>query len=78
MSCESSDEIFQFVITFQAFAAVSVVEYWMRRSGRNEIYSEQNLIDCDRGESTGCNGDAQSLLMYEKLEINLTFQVVGH
>lgn len=38
-----------------AFAAVSVVEYYARKAGLNQTYSEQNIVDCDTG-TYGCNG----------------------
>lgn len=38
-----------------AFASTAVVEYWISRSGKNQSFSEQNLIDCDKS-SSGCSG----------------------
>lgn len=38
-----------------AFAAVSVVEYHIRRTGKFRVFSEQNLVDCD-SSNFGCNG----------------------
>lgn len=38
-----------------AFAAISLVEYQSRKAGYNELYSEQNLIDCDNA-TNGCDG----------------------
>lgn len=38
-----------------AFAAISLVEYQSRTKGNDELYSEQNLIDCDNA-TNGCKG----------------------
>lgn len=38
-----------------SFSALSVLEYWSARAGRFDIFSEQNLIDCDT-KSSGCDG----------------------
>lgn len=39
----------------KAFAAVSVVEYNMRKRGKKWTLSEQNLVDCSKLDS-GCSG----------------------
>lgn len=38
-----------------AFAAIAVVEYHSRRSGSIQVFSEQDLVDCD-STNFGCNG----------------------
>lgn len=38
-----------------AFSTVSVLEYMARKAGRKNLYSEQDIIDCDRGNE-GCDG----------------------
>lgn len=48
-----------------SFAAVSVVEYWMWRSGRYEIYSEQNLIDCV-SSCSGCDGERNNQYQFNR------------
>lgn len=41
--------------TFQAFAAVSLLEYRKFKAGENVSYSEQNLVDCS-SLNYGCGG----------------------
>lgn len=38
-----------------AFAATAVMEYWSNCNKTNQLYSEQNLVDCDTN-SAGCDG----------------------
>lgn len=45
-----------------ACLVVAILEYFSRVNGTNQIYSEQNLVDCDKN-NFGCGGGLPTVAM---------------